>query len=65
MRSKFANVADTRATFTAVVVKHGIKIDWYGIKKTLLLSDIKTADNKTLASSLWINATKELEKLNP
>jgi putative ubiquitin-RnfH superfamily antitoxin RatB of RatAB toxin-antitoxin module len=64
MRKQLAKEVEVRATFTGVFVRFGTKNGWRGPEKTVLLNEIKNAENKIVSDHLWFNMTKSFEKLN-
>ncbi|MCL2813861.1 MAG: hypothetical protein FWD23_04600 [Oscillospiraceae bacterium] len=64
MRKQLAEKVEERETFTGIFVRFGIKSGWRGPEKTVLLCEIKNAENKLVADHLWFNLTKSFEKLN-
>lgn len=47
-----------RHTFTGTFVRYGSKSGYKGIIETLLLKDIKNANDKLVADHLWFTKTK-------
>lgn len=61
MRQELKKINGKRSTFTAVVVREGLKRFRHHETKTLLLRDIRDGQGNLVADHLWFNLTKGFE----
>lgn len=52
-----------RKTFSGTFVRFGIKNGWNGPEETVLLTNIKDAEEHVITDHLWFNLTKGFKKL--
>ena len=67
MKKQSSKSPGARAAFTGTVAKHGVHVGKRGLKKSVLLSNVRGAGNaeaETLPCGIWVNLTNELERLD-
>lgn len=64
MRKQLEKQNNLRSSFTGVFERFGIKTNYHGFpEKTVLLKNIKNAENKIICDHLWFNYTKRFQAL--
>lgn len=64
MRKQLEKQNNVRSSFTGVFERFGTKTNYHGFpEKTLLLKNIRNAEDKIICDHLWFNYTKQFQAL--